>query len=114
MATLGMVLPINPGQTDNFLKLAETVKGPRRDEYQDFLRRRDFKENWYLQQTPFGDVIVLYLETADIGRMLESVRDTQHPFEVWFFQQATAIHGVDFTKPPTGPLPEVILVNTEG
>lgn len=45
MATLGMVLPIIPGQTDTFLKLAETVKGPRRDEYQDFLRRRDFKEN---------------------------------------------------------------------
>ena len=62
-----------------------------------------------LQQTLQGDMAIVYLEAQDIPRVFEGYASSQEPFDVWFREQVKAIHGVDFSQPLPGPLPEVFI-----
>jgi hypothetical protein len=112
MQTLAIALPLVPGGRERLLQLREIARGERREEHDDFFRRHVFKENWYLQSTPNGDMVILYLETDDIGRLFGSIAATTHPYDHWHLDRAVEIHGVDFRKPPGGPLPEVLFEGT--
>src|SRR5579859_1183069 len=59
MASLALATPILPGQTEAWKRLIAEVTGPRRMETDDFHRRLGFtKTDWYLQQTPNGDIFI--------------------------------------------------------
>ncbi len=112
MQTMAMALSLLPGGRERLLKLREMPRGERREEHDDFLRRHGLKENWYLQTLPMGDMVILYLEAEDIGRLFATVAATTHPYNHWHFDRAKEIHGVDFREPPAGPLPEVLFEGT--
>ena len=107
MATLALALPCLPGGADQARKLAAACRD-RRAEFTDFHHRVGLSaERWYLQDTPQGTLILLVLE-GDPQGAVGKLAASDHPFDRWFREQVRAIHGVDFSQPLPGPLPEQV------
>lgn len=84
--------------------------GPHRSEYEASRKRLGVtREVAYLQQTPQGDMAVVYIEAQDIPRVFEGFGMSREPFDVWVREQAKEIHGVDLAQPLPGPLPEALV-----
>ena len=110
MASLASAFPILPGKTEQWKHFCQEMVGPRRSEYEASRQRLGMsREVAYPQQTPQGDLVVVYIEAQDIPRVFEGFGRSQEPFDVWFREQVKDIHGVDFSQPLPGPLPEAIV-----
>jgi hypothetical protein len=110
MASLASAFPILPGKTEQWKHFCQEMVGPRRSEYESSRQRLGVsREVAYLQHTPQGDLVVVYIEAQDIPRVFEGFGRSQEPFDVWFREQVKDIHGVDFSQPLPGPLPEAII-----
>jgi hypothetical protein len=108
MSTLALALPCLPGGADKLRQLAEQCRGPRHEEFAGFHQRAGLDiERWYLQQTPQGELFVLYLDGDPLGA-IGMLAASDHPFDVWFREQAKQIHGIDFSQPLPAPPPEVV------
>jgi len=110
MASLASAFPILPGKAQQWKQFSQEMAGPRRSEYEASRKRLGVtREVAYLQQTPQGDLAVVYIEARDISRVFEGFGRSQEPFDIWFRQQAKEIHGLDLSQPLPGPLPEAIV-----
>ena len=110
MASLASAFPILPGRTEHWKHFSQEMVGPRRSEYEASRKRLGVtREVAYLQQTPQGDMAVVYLEAQDIPRVFEGMGSSQEPFDVWFREQVKDIHGLDLAQPLPGPFPEAIV-----
>lgn len=106
---LALAFPLRPGATDEWLRFVDEIKGPRRLERQEALRRFGVtRETWFLQPAPEGDIAIVYLESEDPARAFENFRVSDHPFDRWFKARAGALHGLDFSQ-PLGPIPEMTM-----
>jgi hypothetical protein len=84
MPTFAAALPLLPGKTDDWKRMVEEIAGPRRADFEDFHRRVGLtKENWYLQPTPQGDLVIVYLE-GEIPQCFQRFATSDHPFDRWF------------------------------
>jgi Family of unknown function (DUF6176) len=110
MASLASAFPILPGKTEQWKHFSQEMVGPRHSEYEASRKRLGIsREAAYLQQTPQGDMAVVYFEVQDIASVFEGFGRSQEPFDVWFREQVKEIHGLDFSAPLPGPLPEAIV-----
>ena len=110
MASFASAFPVLPGKTEQWKHFCQEMVGPRRSEYEASNKRLGItRVVTSLQQTPQGDMAIVYLEAQDIPRVFEGYASSQEPFDVWFREQVKDIHGVDFSKPLPGPLPEVVI-----
>jgi hypothetical protein len=108
MASLASAFPILPGKTAAWKQFVQELMGARRQEFEASRRRLGTTtERAYLQSTPQGDIAVVYLEADDVAAVLQGLGSSQDPFDVWFREQVKAIHGLDLSQPPAGPLPEI-------
>ena len=109
MATLGIAFPILPGKGEELKRLGQELAGARRDELVQTNRRLGLRtENWYLQSTPMGQMVIVYLEGDDPVRSFQDLASSQTPFHTWFKEQVQAISGIDFNQPPPA-YPEQVL-----
>src|SRR5215472_825620 len=110
MASLGSAFPVLPGKLEQWTNFSQEMAGPRHSEYEASRKRLGItREIAYLQHTPQGDLAVVYFEAENIQSVLQGFGTSQEPFDAWFRQQVLEIHGLDFTQPPAGPLPEAIV-----
>jgi hypothetical protein len=108
VARIAFALPCLPGGGQKLRELAEQCRGPRREEFDYFHRRVGLtREDWYLQQSPQGEIWNFAMEGDPLGA-IQKVSASDHPFDVWFMERVKEIHGVDFTQPLPGPPPEHI------
>ena len=110
MASFVSAFPMLPGKTEQWKHLSQQMVGPRRSEYDASNQRVGITRLVLaLQQTPQGDMAVVYLEAQDIPRVFEGYASSREPYDVWFREQVKDIHGVDFAQPLPGPLPQVVI-----
>lgn len=100
-------VPLLPGKTETARAFAAELSGPRRAEL-DLAQTTVTKESWFLQETPFGDFIIVYYHSPDPKKVHEALAASEEPFDVWFRAQILDITGVDIST-PFGALPEQIL-----
>ena len=110
MASLGFALPVTPGKTAEWRQWSEELAGPRRREYEASRARLGVRtERAYLQHTPQGDLVIVYLEGDDLQRSFQELARSQDPFDDWFRQRARDLFsGLDLTQPPARPLSELV------
>jgi hypothetical protein len=106
MAAMGFVLPVLPGKKAQWVEFHEALSGSRRSEWEACLRRIGVaRHSVHLQETPQGEMVVVYVEADDLPRAFGELGTSQGAFEVWFRQQALETEGIDLTKgleaPPT-------------
>ena len=109
MASLAFVAPTLPGGTQNLKRLAQEVQGTKKSEVEDFYRRMNITaEQWFIQPTPQGDMVIVHLEGEDLVHTFQTFATSQVPLDVWLKQQAKLVHGIDFNQPPSAPFPLLV------
>jgi hypothetical protein len=109
MTLFTMAMPIPPGKTALWQKFAADLKGPRNAEFRASRKNAGVRERTFLQKTPMGDLIIVTLEGEDPASFFKTFSASADPFAKWFIAQASEIHGIDLSKPPPGPMPELII-----
>jgi hypothetical protein len=109
MAVFLGAFPVLPGKEDEPRKFAqETLE--RREEFDDSQRRLGIStEEWALQQTPMGSMVIVRFESPDVEAAFAGLAQSDDAFDVWFRERVMEITGVDLAAPSDDPLPEVIL-----
>ena len=109
MAALAMTLPLLPGKTESWKRWVQEMASTRLSEFQASRKRLGItREVSCLQQTPQGDMAILYIEAEDMARVFQGLATSQDPFDALFRQNTQEFFGLDLTQPPTGPLPETV------
>lgn len=109
MSSMAVALPILPGKTQQWQELIGEITTQRRSEVDGFHRRFGLtRANWYLNQTPGGDMAIVVLEGPDAAGAFAQWGMSQDPFDLWFKGEVGALYGVDFNQPPAGPAPEMV------
>jgi len=66
-------------------------------------------QRWYLQQTPHGAQVIIYLEGDDLQRTFRELRTSQDRFAVWLRQQVKGLFdGFDVTQNSPGTLSRLV------
>ena len=108
MASQGFVAPIAPGKTAAWKAFRDQLNGPRRKEFEAQQKRLgNTRHTAWLQQTPMGDLVVLYFEGKDPAQFMSKIASSKDPFDTWFKQQVKEVHGLDFSQLAAAPVPEV-------
>lgn len=109
MATFIGAFPVLPGKDDDARKFAEEVMG-RGEEFSASQKRSGVsKEEWSLQQSPMGSLVVVHFEADDIEQSFAALAQSTEDFDVWFRGRVQEVSGVDLGAEPEGPPPEIIL-----
>jgi hypothetical protein len=104
MASYAFAVPVLPGKSEAARRLAAESSGPRRSESEESQRRVGItKQEVWLQQTPQGDICVVYWEVDDPTRAFQELASSDNPFDRWYLQQLKEIHGLDLTQQPPPP-----------
>lgn len=109
MTSLAMALPLLPGKTDAWKRWVQEMAGARMSGFQASRKRLGItREASFLQQTPQGDMAILYIEAEDIARVFQGLAISQDPFDALFRRQTQEFFGFDLAQPPSGPPPETV------
>ena len=109
MAALAMTLPLLPGKTEAWKNWTEEMAGTLLSEFRASRKRLGItREESFLQQTPQGDMAILYIEAEDMARVFQGLATSQDPFDALFRQNTQEFFGLDLAQPPSGPLPETV------
>ena len=110
MPTIAMVLPIPPEKLEFWRAAMQQVAGPRLKEFDASRRRAGVTSTKvWLQKGPGGPMELLVIEADDPARMFAEFGSSQEPFDVWFRAITADVYGLDMTKPPPAPPPELLL-----
>ena len=109
MQSVAFAVPILPGQTEADRSAMRSVADGENREAHDSSRRRHgiSRESVWIQQTPGGDVAVVYLEADDLQAAFAGIGSSQEPFDTWFRDIIRDIHGIDLAQ--GFPPPEQLL-----
>ena len=104
MPSIAFTVPIVPGQETLDRDTLAEVQGSRQADYQESRKRLGItREAVWHQETPVGNVAVVYLEANDIGSAMMGIATSQEPFDVWFRERMNEIHGIDLAEPAPPP-----------
>jgi Family of unknown function (DUF6176) len=108
MAVFLGAFPVLQGKDDEVRKFAQETLD-RREEFDASQKRLGVtKEEWALQQTPMGSLVVVRFEADNIDGAFAGLAESNEPIDVWFRQRVQEITGVDLSAPMEGPPPEII------
>ena len=68
------------------------------------------KEVWAIQQTPMGELFVVFFQAPDIAAAVGQFVASRDEFDLWFKDQVRDTTGVDLNVPPPGPLSDILSV----
>ena len=107
--SVGFVIPLLPGKTETErAALASMHSGERKADAKASRHRHGItRESAWIQSTPMGDLVVVYLEADDLGAALGGIGTSSDPFDVWFREHNMDVHGVDLAA--GFPPPEQVL-----
>ncbi len=109
MAVFLGAFPVLPGKEDEARKFAQETLG-RAQEYAASQKKSGItKEEWALQQTPMGSLVVVRFEGDDIEAAFNRLAESTDPFDVWFKERVDEVSGVDLGATPDEPPPEMLL-----
>jgi len=104
-------LPIQAGKSDAARAFLQALEGGRKADYAASEKRLGItKEVWALQQSPMGELFVIFFQGADIGGAVSQFVASQDAFDQWFKGQVKDTTGVDLNVPPPGPLSDILSV----
>jgi hypothetical protein len=105
-----MALPILPGKMDAVKAMFKTIREQKLKESERANKMAGVeKEQDFVQSTPMGDMLYLYIESKDLQKTLAEfgkLAASKDPYITWFDEELMKNTGVDLSKPPTVAPPE--------
>ena len=108
-----MAVPILPGQTEHWHRFMNALQGEKSREYRASREKLGVRERAFLQQTPQGDMVIVTLEGNEPEAALARFGQGNDAFTKWFVDEVKAIHALDLTSPPQGPMPQLLIDSGE-
>src|SRR5713226_1554835 len=110
IASLALAIPVLPGKTEGVRKIFKAIKTEKWKEYDRSQKRAGVKkERDFLQSSPMGDMVILYLESDDLNKAFSEFGASKDPFDLWIKKELKNATGVDFSQPSSSPLPELLV-----
>ena len=103
-----IVFPLLPGKRLALAQFLGELTGEHRVAH-DRSHHRVARESWFMQPTPQGDLVIVYLEASDPMEVFAELAVSKGAFEVWFRAQVRELTGMDLTLLPPFCLPTRIL-----
>ncbi len=104
-----VAFPILPGKTEAARAMLREMDGPRKQELAACSQGVGLaKETWAIQQTPQGDMFVVYMAGDNIAQAFTQFAASQTAFDRWVKQQMQETTGADMNTPPPGPMSEIL------
>jgi hypothetical protein len=101
------------GKKDALMQFIKDIQGPMKKDFEKSEKHLGIKKaSWFLQSSPEGDTLLIYMEANDIAKAFGDFAVSKEPFEVLARNTMKDFTGVDFSVPPQGPPPA--LLNTYG
>jgi Family of unknown function (DUF6176) len=98
MQHVAFAAPILPGKTEAFRDWMR-LEGERRQEFEASRQRLGIvREAAWLQQTPAGDMAIIYMEAEDLQTALAGLATSQEPFDRWGREKISEVHGIDLAQ----------------
>jgi hypothetical protein len=92
--------PLPKGKLEPLKALFAEADGPRRSEMQQSRRQKGITRDCaYLNRTPVGDVVAIYLEGDDPAGGNKQFTASSTPFDKWFKDGVAEVFGIDFNQP---------------
>jgi len=109
MEQICLVLPVQPGHSDDAREFMQELEASRKADYARSEERIGItKEVWFLAAAPGGDALVAYMETGDFANALALFSQSQDEFDMWFKRRMADCTGIDLNDPPAMTLPELL------
>lgn len=105
------VFPLLPGMRPALAQFVEVLDSTWREEH-DRIHSSISRENWFVQATHKGDIVIVYLETSDPYEVFADLAISQEPFQVWFRAQVLELTGMNLALVPPFNMPETIFQRT--
>jgi hypothetical protein len=107
--SVAFTIPLLPDKTDTDRRVMKSCwAGERKHDHEASRRRLGItREAVWIQPTPDGDVVVVVLESDDLGTALKGIASSEEPFDRWFRDHCRNVHGIDLEA--GFPPPEQIL-----
>jgi hypothetical protein len=103
-----IVFPLLPGKRLALAQFVSELTGERRATH-DRSHSMVTRESWFMQPTPQGDLVIVYLEAPDPTEVFAELAVSSGAFEVWFRAQVLELTGMNLTMLPPFCLPTRIL-----
>jgi len=105
-----LALPVLPGKADSLRAMFKTIKEEKMKDYERVQKNAGVeREQDFLQTTPMGDTLLLYIESKDLQKTFKAFAMSKDPFDLWFEEEIKKNTGVDLTQPMPGPPPELLI-----
>lgn len=107
--TICFTLPLLPGTTNlDRDEMLACWQGERAAQHRaSRVRHGITREATWIQPTPAGDVVVVFLESSDLAASMFGLATSEDPFDAWFRAHLKIVHGVDLADGMQ--LPEQVL-----
>ena len=108
---MGVILaPILQGKVEAWKEWTAELKGPLKAEFDDLNKRYGLTRHAaWLTETPAGPAVIALHEGPGADDFMAKVGPSTHEADVRFKEKLLEFHGMDVTKPPPGPLPEMYI-----
>lgn len=112
MADFCGAFPVLPGKREAMRKFAQEVSNRREDFVTSLKRQGASREQWFLQESDDGDLVLVYFTADDVEAAFGGFAASTDPFDVWQKKQFLEICGIDLTQP--GPPPPQVIFDSAG
>ena len=105
---MGVVLaPILGGQLDAWKAWCADLWGQQKEAITDFNRHYGLTchASW-LTETRAGPAVIALHEAPGSDELMPKLAASRNEFDILFKEHLLAVHGMDVTQPPPGPMPE--------
>jgi hypothetical protein len=110
MQTYCGALPVLPEKKEVLKQFTKDIATSNRKDFEKSEKRLGVKkESWFLQETPQGDWLIIYLEAENAAQAFADFAVSKDPFDMWARAQMKEFTGIDFSTPPQGPPPAQIV-----
>jgi hypothetical protein len=104
-------LPISDGKAAAARGFLQDLERQRKADYAASEQRLGItKEVWAIQQTPMGELFVIFFQAPNIAGPVSQFVASRDAFDLWFKEQVKDATGVDLNVPPPGALSEILSV----
>jgi hypothetical protein len=105
MESVGFVLPLLPGKIETDRAVMRSCwNGERKASHHAARERLGItREAVWIQQTPTGDVVIVYMEADDLQAAVEGMASSQEPFDRFFREHVREVHGLNLEDGFTPP-----------
>ena len=115
MPALTFVAAILPDKEEEWRRFVQEVTEERVHEYEGLrLRLGIHNESVWLARPKGGETAVVYLEAADPGRIVPTLVASEEPFDLWFKEQLSELHGPDLARDPRKTAAGLLFAHQDG